>query len=71
MMSGTPQQQSNSKASTVEAAIEYIKSLQKEVKECKEKIKGYENAESPAEDDRDEMRVDGRDGAHDEGIPAT
>ncbi|KAL9099157.1 MAG: hypothetical protein Q9163_005306 [Psora crenata] len=43
MTSGTAQQQSNSKASTVEAAIEYIKSLQKEVKECKEKLAGYEN----------------------------
>ncbi|KAL9124761.1 MAG: hypothetical protein Q9217_005945 [Psora testacea] len=39
---GTAQQQSNSKASTVEAAIEYIRSLQKEVKECKEKIAKYE-----------------------------
>ena len=43
MMTETPQQQSNSKASTVEAAIEYIKCLQREVKECKEKIQRYEN----------------------------
>ena len=43
LLTGTPQQQSNSKASTVEAAIEYIKSLQKEVKECKEKIQQYES----------------------------
>ena len=32
------QQQSNSKASTVEAAIDYIKALQKEVRDCHVKI---------------------------------
>ena len=42
MTNGTAQQQSNSKASTVEAAIEYIKNLQKEVKDCKDKIAEYE-----------------------------
>ena len=42
MTNGTAQQQSNSKASTVEAAIEYIKSLQKEVLQCKEKLAEYE-----------------------------
>lgn len=36
------QQQGNSKASTVEAAIDYIKTLQKEVKDCKDKIAKYE-----------------------------
>ncbi|KAL9075913.1 MAG: hypothetical protein Q9161_001307 [Pseudevernia consocians] len=38
MISGTLAQQSNSKASTVELAIEYIKSLQKELSETKEKL---------------------------------
>ena len=73
MMSGTPQQQSNSKASTVEAAIEYIRSLQKEVKECKEKIRGYEDGRASAERDDDvgdEMRVDGREGSPREEVAA-
>ena len=38
MMSGTAAQQSNSKASTVELAIEYIKSLQTELKDVKGKL---------------------------------
>ena len=42
MMSGTLAQQSNSKASTVELAIEYIKSLQKELSETKEKLQAAE-----------------------------
>ena len=42
MMSGTLAQQSNSKASTVESAIEYIKSLQKELSETKEKLRAAE-----------------------------
>ena len=42
MMSGTAAQQSNSKASTVEAAIEYIKSLQKELGEVKGKLEAVE-----------------------------
>ena len=42
MMSGTPAQQSNSKASTVELAIEYIQSLQKELSETKEKLQAAE-----------------------------
>ena len=46
----TPQQQSNSKASTVEAAIEYIKSLQKEVKDYKDKLAGYEKDTSGREE---------------------
>ena len=36
------QQQGNSKASTVEAAIDYIRTLQKEVKDCKDMIAKYE-----------------------------
>lgn len=42
MMSGTLAQQNNSKASTVELAIEYIKSLQKELSETKEKLRAAE-----------------------------
>ena len=42
MMSGTLAQQSNSKASTVEMAIDYIKSLQKELRETKEKLQAAE-----------------------------
>ena len=38
MMTGTAAQQSNSKASTVEMAIEYIKSLQGELKEVKGRL---------------------------------
>lgn len=38
MMTGTAAQQSNSKASTVELAIEYIKNLQKELKDVKGKL---------------------------------
>ena len=42
MTSGTAAQQSNSKASTVELAIEYIKSLQKELGEVKGKLEAVE-----------------------------
>ena len=42
MMNGTAAQQSNSKASTVELAIEYIKSLQKELGEVKGKLEAVE-----------------------------
>ena len=38
MMTGTAAQQSNSKASTVEMAIEYIKSLQGELKDVKGRL---------------------------------
>ena len=41
-MSGTLAQQNNSKASTVELAIDYIKSLQKELSETKEKLQAAE-----------------------------
>lgn len=52
MMSGTLAQQNNSKASTVEQAIEYIKSLQKELSETKEKLRaaGIENGGAKEED---------------------
>ena len=39
---GTAAQQSNSKASTVEMAIEYIKSLQSELKDVKKKLETAE-----------------------------
>ena len=42
MMNGTAAQQSNSKASTVELAIEYIKSLQKELGDVKGKLEAFE-----------------------------
>ena len=42
MMNGTAAQQSNSKASTVELAIEYIKSLQQELGEVKGKLEVVE-----------------------------
>lgn len=42
IMTGTAAQQSNSKASTVEMAIEYIKSLQSELKEVKRKLETAE-----------------------------
>lgn len=49
MSATTAQQQSNSKASTVEAAIDYIKSLQQEVRECRGKLAEYEK--------KDEVKV--------------
>lgn len=42
MMSGSAAQQSNSKASTVELAIEYIKSLQNELRDVKCKLEEVE-----------------------------
>ena len=56
MMSGTPAQQSNSKASTVELAIEYIKSLQKELSETKEKLRAAERGTDEAGKDKDENK---------------
>ena len=55
MMTGTPAQQSNSKASTVELAIDYIKSLQKELSETKEKLRLTEK-ENEAAKDRDKEK---------------
>ena len=57
MTSGTLAQQSNSKASTVESAIEYIKSLQKELSETKEKLRAAER-ENEAGKDRDKEKED-------------
>lgn len=48
MMSGTAAQQSNSKAATVESAIDYIKSLQKELGEVKGKLEAAEKAKGSA-----------------------
>ena len=50
MISGTLAQQSNSKASTVELAIEYIKSLQKELSETKEKLRAAERGNEAGND---------------------
>ncbi len=50
MMSGTPAQQSNSKASTVESAIDYIKNLQKELSETKAKLRAAESANEAGKD---------------------
>lgn len=46
MMNGTAAQQSNSKASTVELAIDYIKSLQKELGEVRGKLEAVEKVKS-------------------------
>ena len=56
-MCGTLAQQSNSKASTVELAIEYIKSLQKELRETKEKLQTAET-ENEAGKDKDREKGD-------------
>lgn len=42
MLTGTAAQQSNSKASTVEMAIEYIKSLQGELQDVKSRLEKAE-----------------------------
>lgn len=42
IMTGTAAQQSNSKASTVEMAIEYIKSLQTELKDVRGRLEDAE-----------------------------
>lgn len=43
MLTGTAAQQSNSKASTVESAIEYIKSLQAELRDVKGRLEEAEH----------------------------
>ena len=58
MMSGTPAQQSNSKASTVELAIEYIKSLQKELSETKEKLQAAERGKEAEKDEEKDRNND-------------
>ena len=58
MMSGTPAQQSNSKASTVELAIEYIKSLQKELSETKEKLQAAERENEADKEKEKDMNKD-------------
>ena len=54
MMSGSLAQQSNSKASTVELAIEYIKSLQKELSETKAKLRAAEGEHAAGTDKEQE-----------------
>lgn len=59
MMSGTLAQQNNSKASTVEQAIEYIKSLQKELSDTKEKLRAAGMETDEVEDkDKDKAKSD-------------
>lgn len=59
MMSGTLAQQSNSKASTVESAIEFIKNLQKELSETKEKLRAAEREnETGKEKDKEKGNAD-------------
>lgn len=59
-MSGSLAQQSNSKASTVELAIEYIKSLQKELGETKEKLRAAERENEAGQDkDKDKDKEKG------------
>ena len=55
MMSGTLAQQNNSKASTVELAIEYIKSLKKELSETKDKLRAAERENEAGRDKDKEM----------------
>ena len=66
MMSGTPAQQSNSKASTVELAIEYIKSLQKELSETKEKLQAAER-ENEADKEKEKEKDMNKDEDKDKG----
>lgn len=49
MTAGSPAQQSNSKASTVELAIDYIKSLQSELKSVKDRLKEVEGLQAKEE----------------------
>ena len=65
-MSGTPAQQSNSKASTVELAIEYIKSLQKELSETKEKLQAAERG-NEADKDKDKDKDKAKEKVKDKG----
>lgn len=58
MMSGTLAQQNNSKASTVELAIDYIKSLQKELSETKEKLRAAEGGGEAEKDKDKEMETE-------------
>lgn len=62
MMNGTAAQQSNSKASTVELAIDYIKSLQKELGEVKGRLEAVEKEKAfddsrPNEQNGKEMKT--------------
>lgn len=55
MLTGTAAQQSNSKASTVELAIDYIRTLQGELQEVKEKLQLAE--QKLAKDEREQRTV--------------
>ncbi|KAI4264126.1 MAG: hypothetical protein L6R42_000763 [Xanthoria sp. 1 TBL-2021] len=59
MLTGTAAQQSNSKASTVELAIDYIKTLQGELQEVKEKLQLAEQKLAKDEEQRTVAAADG------------
>lgn len=59
MLTGTAAQQSNSKASTVELAIDYIKTLQGELQEVKEKLQLAEQKLAKDEEKRTVAAADG------------
>ena len=63
MNPGTAAQQSNnSKASTVEAAIEYIRALQGELRVCKERLSSYEREREAAGGIKSTENSEGGDG---------
>lgn len=57
MLTGTAAQQSNSKASTVELAIDYIRTLQGELQEVKEKLQLAEQKLAKDEGEKRTMAV--------------
>ncbi|KAL8704980.1 MAG: hypothetical protein Q9201_001877 [Fulgogasparrea decipioides] len=59
MMTGTAAQQSNSKASTVELAIDYIKALQGELKDVKKKLEVAEQKLAQGNNNPGVMRANG------------
>lgn len=62
MLTGTAAQQSNSKASTVELAIDYIRTLQGELQEVKEKLQLAEQKLAKDEGEKRTMAVAVADG---------
>lgn len=59
MLSGTAAQQSNSKASTVELAIDYIKGLQKELGDARSRLELLEGEKRALADANVQMNGDG------------
>ena len=58
-MTGTAAQQSNSKATTVEMAIEYIKTLQHDLKDVKGRLDEAEKRLWESESNKHDMNVQG------------